>query len=127
MRKKICSYCNKVVEDTHVCSKKPKSRRTERAKESDKLINCKRWRDKRQQILQRDNYMCMRCWHKYGIINTDNLQVHHIRSRIEFPHLAYEDSNLVTTCQVCNLQLDSVSGDEKIDFDWNAPEREFNL
>lgn len=127
MRKKICTYCNKVVDDSHVCVNKPKRAKTKRTKESDKLINCKRWRDTRKQILQRDNYMCQRCYIKYGIINNDDLQVHHIKSRVDFPHLAYVDNNLVTTCQVCNLQLDSVQGDEKIDFEWNPPEREFNL
>ena len=127
MRKKICVYCNKIVEDTHRCTKKPKREKTERTKKSDKLINNKRWRDKREQILKRDNYMCMRCFYKYGIINTENLQVHHIKSRLDFPHLVFCDNNLVTTCQTCNLQLDYVEGDEKIDFEFSFEEREFNL
>lgn len=127
MRKRICCYCNKIVDDTHNCSKKPVRQKTERTKESDKLINNKRWRDKRLQILRRDKYMCQRCWIKFGIINTENLQVHHIKSRVDFPHLTFCDENLVCTCQVCNLQLDSVKGDEKIDFEWNVEDREFNL
>lgn len=127
MRKKICTYCNKIVDDSHACSKKPKRIKTERTKESDKLINCKKWRDKRKQILQRDKYMCQRCFNKYGIINNDDLQVHHIRSRVDFPHLAYEDYNLIVVCKYCNLNLEAVKGEEKIDFDWTPPETEYNL
>ena len=127
MRKKICVYCNNIVEDTHRCIKKPKREKTERTKESDKLINNKRWKDKRLHILKRDKYMCMRCWHKYKIINTENLQVHHIKSRIDFPHLCFEDSNLLVVCKYCNLSLESNHLNHELDFDWTPPEKEYNL
>lgn len=127
MRKKICNYCQKIVQDTHKCQNRFKNRvKTERTKASDKLLNCKRWRDKRQHILARDK-ICMRCYHKYGIINIQDLQVHHIKSRIQYPELAYSDDNLVVVCKSCNLSLEAKNLEHQIDFEWKIEDRDFSL
>lgn len=128
MRKKICSYCNKVVDNSHECPNKPKRTKTERTIASEKLLRTKRWERKRKQILQRDNYMCQRCWIKYGIINNDNLQVHHIKSRVDYPDLAYTDENLVTVCSHCNWNLEAKHLNHELDFVLNqGDDREFLL
>ncbi|WP_009968574.1 HNH endonuclease, partial [Bacillus subtilis] len=48
---------------------------------------------------------CQRCLIKYSIVNSSELQVHHIKPRIDYPELMFEESNLITLCKTCNLQL----------------------
>lgn len=127
MRKKTCTRCGKVIGYNERCNCShyyPKSQIKEKS-ETTKKLQYKKWRDKREQILKRDKRLCQRCKIKYGILNFDNLQVHHIKSREHYPELMYEDSNLITVCQTCNLQLGTK---DVLDFDFEAPEeREFNL
>lgn len=63
------------------------------------------WIKLRKQIIYRDGAHCKRCYHKFGIINTSNLQVHHIIARSVNKALELEPTNLVTVCKTCNLQL----------------------
>lgn len=67
----------------------------------------------RKMVIQEDGGVCQRCFIKFEIINSTELQVHHIKPRIEFPELMYERSNLITICKTCNLQL----GLKELDFD----------
>lgn len=67
--------------------------------------------------------MCQRCYIKYGIINGDELQVHHIKPRITHPELMYDEDNVITLCKSCNVQL----GLNGIDFDWEVPETEYKI
>ncbi|MGE6205343.1 HNH endonuclease [Guptibacillus hwajinpoensis] len=71
----------------------------------DKFYTEKKWRILRKQIITRDGYCCQRCLVKYDIINSSNLEVHHIVPRSKESKLNYQPSNLVTTCKTCNLQL----------------------
>lgn len=128
-KKKTCT-CGKVIDFAEICECKKGNRNAyqrqyyEKNKEAHKELNSTRWAKKRRFILNRDNSHCQRCLHKYGIIETDKLQVHHIKNRQHHPHLMYEDSNLITVCKTCNLQLGQ---SDILDFDWQQPEREFNF
>ena len=102
--KKICSGCGKIIDFNKDCSCRPKRiLKKETNTEDDKFLRSTAWYNKRRKIIQRDNGYCQRCFYKYGILETERLQVHHIKSRLHYPELKMEDSNLITVCQTCNL------------------------
>lgn len=133
-RKTICSYCGKIADmETHSCQamdkKKDHYNSTKRDyyrknKETLKPLMSRRWSKFRSHIIARDNNLCKRCQLKYGIINAEKLQVHHIKSRIHYPGLIFDEDNVITLCQTCNIQL-GIS--DKLDFKWEKPEEEFLL
>lgn len=69
----------------------------------------------------RDGAHCKRCLAKYNIITASNLQVHHIKPRIRYPELTYEQTNCVTLCRRCNTEYGTV---EQLDFDFKPAEQE---
>lgn len=86
MRKRICSICGKIVDDTKPCECLPIKRQiSEKQKESNKILRTSKWRKLRERVLKRDNFMCQRCLYKYNIITNDILQVHHIKPRDRYP------------------------------------------
>ena len=124
-RKIICKHCGKIIieGDPHNCKglneKRLDNNRKRREyyqknKETLKPLMSRKWSKFRSLIIQRDNNLCQRCYIKYGIINGEELQVHHIKPRIYFPELMYDQDNVVTLCKTCNIQL----GTNGIDFDW---------
>lgn len=120
---KICSRCNKKISFNEDCSCKiPQDRNKyqrdyyEENKESLKILSTKRWRDLRKVIINRDGGYCQRCFIKYNIIESDNLQVHHVKPRIKYPELMFEETNLITLCKTCNLNLGI---EEELDFEPN--------
>lgn len=133
-RKIICQYCKKIVREgsSHQCPGMNKKRleynRSKREyyqknKETLKPLMSNRWKKFRKMIINRDDHMCQRCFIKYGVINGDELQVHHIKPRIYYPELMYDEDNVVTLCKTCNIQL----GTTGIDFEWSPNEVDFKL
>lgn len=128
-RKTLCKYCGKIVKEgmtDHKCPGKEKARlqRNKQSreyyaknKETLKPLMSRKWRNFRLKIIERDNSLCQRCYIKYGIINGEELQVHHIKPRIYYPELMYDQDNVVTLCKTCNIQL----GTNGIDFEWENP------
>ena len=55
----------------------------------------------RKEILKRDNYTCKNCGSK------EKLQVHHIKSRKEFPELIMDKDNCITLCIRCHAETDN--------------------
>lgn len=131
MRKKICKYCNKVVSEAeHNCTHAKHNRKkynqyrrdyVERNKETIAPLMTKQWRKLRLDILQRDKHHCQRCLIKYGIINGENLEAHHIKSRLNYPELMFDEHNIVTICRTCNVQLGTK---DKLDFEWSLQDEE---
>lgn len=121
-RQKICG-CGKILKYNEVCScrerKEYVKQYNERNKESQSQLTTERWKRKRAYIIKRDGGICQRCWLKYGIVNAEDLQVHHIKPRIKYPELMYDDKNLICICGVCNRQIGIR---EQLDFDWETPE-----
>lgn len=117
---RICNDCGAKYSDRKKqCDCKIKSNNEyskqyyEDNKELKKMLNSKRWKTIRNMTIKRDGGMCNRCWVQLGIVNTRNLQVHHIKPRKEYPELMFEPDNLITTCKTCNLQM----GTSGIDWD----------
>jgi len=110
IRKMICS-CGKLIADNEICPCKKKARairnkqKNELNAELSKVMKSVKWKRFRKNIINRDGAACQRCLIKYNIINSDNLQVHHIKPRSEYPELTFEPENCITLCKTCNLQL----------------------
>lgn len=117
---RICIYCNSKYNEIEKCPCQ-QDRRNEYArkyneenKEQKKLLNSKRWKDLRRIIIKRDGSMCNRCWVQLNMVVKDDLQVHHIKPRNEYPELMFDPNNLITTCKTCNLQMGTNGVDWKI-------------
>lgn len=134
MMYKLCPTCKKKIKISEVCQctidKKKENHNNwqkdyyEENKEQLKLINNSRWKKLRKLIIKRDGGYCQRCFKKFNLINSENLQVHHIKPRSEYPELVYDDKNLVTICRRCNLEL-GTSG--VLDFEFEARDSDFKL
>lgn len=125
MRYIFCSNCGKKIVDGTICECKKSSRKVYyKTYKRDKVLDSYKWKKKREFILKRDGRICQRCLIKYNIINYDDMQVHHIRSRKNFPELTFDDSNLISLCGTCNRQLGTK---DKLDFEWRTDDRDFNL
>lgn len=61
-----------------------------------KFRSSQQWKNKRAEILLRDNSQCKICGNK------NNLQVHHIYSLDNYPEMKLENSNLITLCTSCH-------------------------
>lgn len=61
-----------------------------------KFRSSQQWKNKRAEILLRDNNCCKICG------NNTKLQVHHIYSLDSYPELKLENSNLITLCTNCH-------------------------
>jgi hypothetical protein len=131
-RKYTCPHCGRLVVSGQdcICKKKRteawKKKYNERKrlwyknnKDTQKILNSTKWRKLRSRIMDLDGHKCIRCYKKFGVVNQEDLQVHHIKPRAIYPELVFEEDNLVTTCKKCNLEL-GLSG---IDFEWSPEER----
>lgn len=116
-RKKVCS-CGKIIPEDTRCKCKQKAKRDYmreyQRKDKNNPLKTTRWTKLRKHILKRDNYLCQRCFHKFDILNSSELQAHHIRSRKNYPELVFEENNIITLCKTCNLQLGT---SDKLDFE----------
>lgn len=123
MRYKFCNSCGAKIELTKTCDKCEAAKKQEknaymrqynkRQQEVQKPIKTARWHKLRRYIIQRDKGICQRCLALKGIFNSADLQVHHIKPRIKFPELMFDESNLITLCKTCNLELGT---QEHLDF-----------
>jgi 5-methylcytosine-specific restriction endonuclease McrA len=108
VRKKICS-CGKIIPDNASClckrAKKRDYMREYQRNDKDNPLKTTKWKHFRNNILRRDKYLCQRCLFKYGIVNSKDLQAHHIKSRKNYPELVFDVKNVICLCRTCNLQL----------------------
>lgn len=116
-RKTTCS-CGRIIPEGSKCSCKQKAKRDYmreyQRNDKDNPLKTTKWTKLRKQILIRDKYLCQRCLYKYSTLNSSELQAHHIRSRKNYPELVFEESNIMTLCKTCNLQLGT---SDKLDFE----------
>jgi 5-methylcytosine-specific restriction enzyme A len=116
-RKMTCS-CGRLIPEGSRCECKKKAKRDYmreyQRNDKDNPLKTTRWAKLRKHILKRDSYLCQRCMHKYNILNSNELQAHHIRSRKNYPELVFEQENIITLCKTCNLQLGT---SDKLDFE----------
>lgn len=66
---------------------------------TNKKYHCKKWRDTRKIIKQRDKETCRIC----GVFA---IEVHHIRKSALYPELFYDVNNLIMLCNKCHKIAD---------------------
>ncbi len=97
---KSCQYCGRVHQKNYDCGKRPKIRK--RYTDKDKFRSSRKWREKREQIRERDMNLCQICIRK--LYNTDrqynykDLSVHHAIPLEEDYERRLDDDNLLTVC-----------------------------
>lgn len=98
---KACSRCGK-IHGYNECSvpRIYKGHKPNKVTEAVTFRGSVRWKHKRIQILQRDNFVCRLCLSK-GIISNRNLEVHHIKSIMSGGE-KLDDNNLITLCHTCH-------------------------
>ena len=90
-----CKYCSGLHRRGEVCPSKPV-----RQKESNKINKfrwSRQWRTKRNQIVDRDKYLCQVCKQDKRY-TYENLEVHHIVPIVEDWYKRLDDNNLITLC-----------------------------
>ena len=95
---RACKWCGRVHDGE--CPSRPK-RVKYNSSEAERIRNTSRWRRKREQIRQRDKYLCRWCLTQGRLTYTD-LEVHHIVPINVDPDLALDDDNLITLCSRCH-------------------------
>ena len=99
--KKSCKYCGKIHEKDFICPMKPV--RQYKKFEQDKFRWTKAWQKKREEIKERDKYLCQVCLRQlHNTIkkyNYDYLEVHHIKPLREAYELRLDNNNLITLCE----------------------------
>lgn len=116
----FCEYCRLVIRGDE-CACKGTGTAYKQGESTRHPSSTRKFQKLRKQIIKRDGAHCVRCLIKYNWMRFDNLQAHHIKSWKDFPELAYNESNLITVCRDCNLELGTSN---ELDFKWEASELE---
>lgn len=106
---KSCQYCGKIHNSKYICSSKPQKRR--QVTEVDRFRWTILWQKKREEIKQRDLYLCQICIRElYNTIvkyNTEELEVHHNIPIHEDFNKRLENDNLLTVCDLHHKMCES--------------------
>lgn len=105
------NYINILKEENEILSKdneklknemieKQYKRKYQKRNEQER-IKVKDYKQFRQEILKRDNFTCQECGSKY------RLQVHHIKSRKDYPELIMDKDNCITLCISCHSKTEN--------------------
>lgn len=98
--KKSCPYCGRIHEKNFNCGKRPQKKKLRYKKDSFRSTAV--WQHKREEIKQRDNYMCQICFRQlYQTIerfNAEDISVHHNIPLEEDYEKRLDNDNLITLC-----------------------------
>ena len=106
---KSCSRCGRVHDYNYKCNKG----KIYKKNDIDKLRSTKRWTNKSIEIREDSNYLCSVCLDE-GILNYDNVEVHHIEKLQNNPNLLLDNDNLICLCKKHHKEAD----EGKIDKDY---------
>lgn len=105
---KSCKYCGRIHQSKFDCGKKPTYRKY---KDNDVFRSSIEWRNKREEIRQRDHLLCQICIRKlYNTINQytyDDISVHHAIPIEKDYSKRLDNSNLITTCGYHHEMMES--------------------
>lgn len=131
---KQCPICKRKVPINKKCEcqldqkKQNKNKHNKKYYEENKeyigMIKNAKWLRLRKLIIERDGGYCQRCYVKHKTFKVDDLQVHHIKPRIDFPGLVYDDKNLITICRQCNIELGT---SHELDFDIEIKDIDYKI
>lgn len=100
---KSCKYCGRIHDNKFDCGMKPK--RKKEPTQINKFRWSRKWTEKREQIRERDNYLCLVCKAENRFTYED-LEVHHIVPLEEDYNLRLDDDNLITLCVIHHKAAD---------------------
>lgn len=96
-----CKYCGRIHAKDFNCGKKPARKKLNT--QADRFRWSQLWKDKREQIKERDHHMCQVCIRNlYGAQNQyvfNDLEVHHIIPLAEDYECRLDDDKLITICE----------------------------
>ncbi|MDF2510457.1 MAG: hypothetical protein K0S04_323 [Herbinix sp.] len=113
---KSCTYCNRIHDSKHICQQKQtainnRQRRYKTDREIDKFRSSGAWRRKREDIRERDKYLCQICIRNlYGTTQQytyDNQSVHHAIPLDEDFEKRLDNDNLITSCDNHHEMMES--------------------
>jgi 5-methylcytosine-specific restriction endonuclease McrA len=91
----------RIHDSKYDCGKKPK--RSKQGNDKDKFRWSQTWQKKREEIKQRDGYLCQICIRRlYNTVNQytyDDLEVHHVVPLEEDFDRRLDNDNLITLCE----------------------------
>lgn len=104
---KSCKYCGRIHDSKFDCGHK----RYKPSNNGQDNYRCRSaWTKKSIAIRERDHYLCQVCYRKlygtYKQYNCDNVSVHHIVPIAEDSRKVYDDTNLITLCDMHHKQAD---------------------
>ncbi|OLS02414.1 HNH endonuclease [Tissierella creatinophila] len=99
-----CKHCGRIHDTKVDCGMKPK--RTKEPTKINKFRWSRVWRNKRNSIVERDNYLCQVCKDNKRYVY-EGLEVHHIAPLEENYNIKLEESNLITLCVNCHKKADA--------------------
>lgn len=95
-----CKYCGRIHDSQYDCGKKPQQKK--KRTYIDSFRSSRRWREKREQIRQRDKNLCQICirnlYDTDRQYNYDDLSVHHALPIEADYDRRLDDDNLLTVC-----------------------------
>lgn len=113
---KSCKYCMRIHDSKFDCGKKPQ--RKKQGNKKDKFRWTTAWQKKREDIKERDKYLCQACIRNLpGTINKytyNNLSVHHAVPLEEDFEKRLDDNNLITLCDYPHHEM-AESGEISLD------------
>lgn len=94
-----CPYCGRMHPRGYVCPSRPKRKwnRKERG-QNERFRSSAAWQKKRQEILQRDHYLCRICLEDEHRLNHEDLQIHHITPLDRDFNQRLDANNLISLC-----------------------------
>lgn len=112
--KRSCTWCGRFHEYGEECPHKPKKEKHKyykHNKEFAEFRGSKEWKIVREEVKERDHYLCQACLHGLGMeigrkINYKQLSVHHIVPLEEDWNKRSEHNNLVTLCSFHHEQAE---------------------
>ena len=101
-----CKYCGRIHQREYVCPKKPPPKKQHKDKgNKEHFRNTAAWQKMRKAIKFRDMGVCQICLES-GSYNSEDLEVHHIRSLAEDFSRRLDRLNLITLCCYHHKQAD---------------------
>ena len=100
MIKVSCPYCGRLHPQGYVCERKPKYGYKDKDKETNKFRRTNKWTIASKAIRARDNYLCVWCKEKLGVINNTAIEVHHITKIKDAYDKRLDGDNLISLCRV---------------------------
>ncbi|WP_089280856.1 HNH endonuclease [Anaerovirgula multivorans] len=98
---KSCKYCMRIHDSKYDCGKKPQ--RKKKGNEKDRFRWTQAWQKKREEIKQRDKYLCQICirnlYDTFKQYNYIDLEVHHAESLEDAFDKRLDNDNLITICE----------------------------